>query len=157
MPKFTLLFLVVFLQSSLYSQKDFILLKADESNIIIDGVLSKEEKSIGVMVPVEYEQEPGDNTPSKVKTDVYVTYTDSYLYFGIKAYADPQNIRGQIRPRDKVEYQNEDIVFIRFDPFKDARANYIIGANQEFILLTVYFIEVKVNDLIEMIHVGLVR
>ena len=26
-------------------------------------------------------------------------------------------------------YQNEDIVFIRFDPFKDARANYIIGAN----------------------------
>ena len=109
MPKFTLLFLVVFLQSSLYSQKDFILLKADESNIIIDGVLSKEEKSIGVMVPVEYEQEPGDNTPSKVKTDVYVTYTDSYLYFGIKAYADPQNIRGQIRPRDKVEYQNEDI------------------------------------------------
>ena len=34
MPKVTLLFLVVFLQSSLYSQKDFILLKADESNII---------------------------------------------------------------------------------------------------------------------------
>ena len=58
MPKIILLFLVVFLQSSLYSQKDFILLKADESNIIIDGVLSKEEKSIGVMVPIEYEQEP---------------------------------------------------------------------------------------------------
>ena len=56
MPKVTLLFLVVFLQSSLYSPKDFILLKADESNIIIDGVLSKEEKSIGVMVPVEYER-----------------------------------------------------------------------------------------------------
>ena len=129
MPKVTLIFLVVFLQSSLYSQKDFILLKADESNIIIDGVLSEYEKSIGVIVPVEYEQEPGDNTPTKVKTDVYVTYTDTFLYFGIKAYADPQNIRGQIRPRDKVEYQNEDIVFIRFDPFKDARANYIIGAN----------------------------
>ena len=129
MTRIHLLLIFILSINSLFSQQDFSLIKAEDSKIVIDGILSDYEKNIGVVVPVEYEQEPGDNTPTKVKTDVYVTYTDTYIYFGIKAYGDPNNIRGQIRPRDNFEYQNEDIVFIRFDPFGDARANYILGAN----------------------------
>ena len=48
-----ILFLIVFLQSSLYSQKDFILLKADESNIIIDGLLLSQSLYSRLMEPIK--------------------------------------------------------------------------------------------------------
>ena len=128
MKKFSLLFLLLFF-CNIYPQIDYRLTKTDDSIIVLDGVLSKEEKENSIIVPIEFEQEPGDNVPSKLKTDVFVTYTDTYLYVGIKAFGDPRNIRGQVKPRDQVDYQNEDIIFLRFDPFGDSRLNYILGAN----------------------------
>ena len=128
MKKFSLLFLLLFF-CNIYPQIDYRLTKTDDSIIILDGVLSLKEKENSIIVPVEFEQEPGDNVPSKLKTDVFVTYTDTYLYVGVKAFGDPRNIRGQVKPRDQVDYQNEDIVFLRFDPFGDSRLNYILGAN----------------------------
>jgi hypothetical protein len=128
MKKFSLLFLLLFF-CNIYPQIDYRLTKTDDSIIVLDGVLSKEEKGNSIIVPIEFEQEPGDNVPSKLKTDVFVTYTDTYLYVGVKAFGDPRNIRGQVKPRDQVDYQNEDIIFLRFDPFRDSRLNYILGAN----------------------------
>ena len=115
---------------NIYPQIDYRLTKTDDSIIVLDGVISKEEKGNSIIVPIEFEQEPGDNVPSKLKTDVFVTYTDTYLYVGVKAVGDPRNIRGyEVKPRDQVDYQNEDIIFLRFDPFGDSRLNYILGAN----------------------------
>ena len=128
MKKFSLLFLLLFF-CNIYPQINYRLTKTDDSIIVLDGVLSKEEKENSIIVPIEFEQEPGDNVPSKLKTDVFVTYTDTYLYVGVKAFGDPRNIRGQVKPRDQVDYQNEDIIFLRFDPFGDSRLNYILGAN----------------------------
>ena len=123
------LFLLLLFFDDVYCQNEFNLIKSEETIISLDGVLSNDEKNNSIIVPIEYEQEPGDNVPSKLKTDVYVTYTDTYIYVGVKAYGDPQNIRGQVKPRDQVDYQNEDIIFLRFDPFRDSRANYILGSN----------------------------
>ena len=128
MKKFSLLFLLLFF-CNIYPQIDYRLTKTDDGIIILDGILSLEEKENSIIVPIEFEQEPGDNVPSKLKTDVFVTYTDTYLYVGVKAFGDPRNIRGQVKPRDQVDYQNEDIIFLRFDPFGDSRLNYILGAN----------------------------
>ena len=128
MKKFSLFFLLTFF-GNIYPQIDYRLTKTDDGNIILDGILSAEEKENSIIVPIEFEQEPGDNVPSKLKTDVFVTYTDTYLYVGVKAFGDPSNIRGQVKPRDQVDYQNEDIIFLRFDPFGDSRLNYILGAN----------------------------
>ena len=72
MTRIHLLLIFILSINSLFSQQDFSLIKAEDSKIVIDGILSDYEKNIGVVVPVEYEQEPGDNTPTKVKTDVYV-------------------------------------------------------------------------------------
>ena len=113
---------------NVYCQNEFNLIKSEETIISLDGVLSNDEKNNSIIVPIEYEQELGDNVPSKLKTDVYVTYTDTYIYVGVKAYGDPQ-ILEVIKPRDQVDYQNEDIIFLRFDPFGDSRANYILGSN----------------------------
>ena len=50
-------------------------------------------------------------------------YTESSLYVGVVAYGNPENIRGQVRPRDQMEGDlNEDTIFLRFDPFQDARS-----------------------------------
>jgi hypothetical protein len=128
MKKVRLAFALI-ISLNIYSQKEFILVKSSDSSITLDGQISNSEKQNSLIVPINYEQEPGDNVPSKLKTDVYITYTDTYLYFGVKAYGDPKNIRGQVKPRDQVEYQNEDIIFLRFDPFGDSRVNYILGSN----------------------------
>ena len=128
MKKYSLFFLLTFF-CNIYPQIDYRLTKTDDGNITLDGILSAEEKENSIIVPIEFEQEPGDNVPSKLKTDVFVTYTDTYLYVGVKAFGDPNNIRGQVKPRDQVDYQNEDIIFLRFDPFGDSRLNYILGAN----------------------------
>ena len=100
------LFLLLLFFDNVYCQNEFNLIKSKETIISLDGVLSNDEKNNSIIVPIEYEQEPGDNVPSKLKTDVYVTYTDAYIYVGVKAYGDPQNIRGQVKPRDQVDYQN---------------------------------------------------
>ena len=113
------LFLLLLFFDNVYCQNEFNLIKSEETIISLDGVLSNDEKNNSIIVPIEYEQEPGDNVPSKLKTDVYVTYTDTYIYVGVKAYGDPQSIRGQVKPRDQVDYQNEDIIFLRFDPFRE--------------------------------------
>ena len=47
----------------------------------------------------------------------------------IKAYGNPDDIRGQVKPRDQAEYENEDMIFLRIDPFGDSRSNYILGSN----------------------------
>ena len=95
MKKFSLLFLLLFF-CNVYPQIDYRLTKTDDGIIILDGILSLEEKENSIIVPIEFEQEPGDNVPSKLKTDVFVTYTDTYLYVGVKAFGDPSNIRGQV-------------------------------------------------------------
>ena len=73
-----------------YSQQEFNLIKSNDLSISIDGSISDKEKANSLIVPIEYEQEPGDNAPSKLKTDVYVTYTDTYIYFGVQAYGNPR-------------------------------------------------------------------
>ncbi|MBT6729386.1 MAG: hypothetical protein HOA78_01250, partial [Cryomorphaceae bacterium] len=93
MPRI-LLYFVLLLQNWGYSQKEFNLVKSSENIIVLDGFISSEEKKSSLVFPIDFEQEPGDNIPTKLESEVYVTYTDTFIYFGIKAYGDPQNIRG---------------------------------------------------------------
>ena len=61
---------------------------------------------------------------------MYLRYTESSLYVGVVAYSNPENIRGQVRPRDQMEGDlNEDTIFLRFDPFQDARSVFILASN----------------------------
>ena len=77
----------------------------------MDGFISDDEKSISYKKTVDYEWQPGYNTPAKLETDVFISYTDEHIYFGVKAYTDPNDIRGQVRPRDEMAMGlNEDIV-----------------------------------------------
>ena len=96
----------------------------------MDGFISDDEKSISYKKTVDYEWQPGYNTPAKLETDIYMSYTEEFIYFGVKAYSNPEDIRGQVRPRDEMAMGlNEDIVFLRFDPYLDARSVYLLASN----------------------------
>lgn len=130
MRNITLYIITLFISNFSIAQKQYILSKTDGSKIVMDGFISDDEKSISYKKTVDYEWQPGYNTPAKLETDVFMSYTDEYIYFGVKAYTDPNDIRGQVRPRDEMAMGlNEDIVFLRFDPYLDARSVYLLASN----------------------------
>ena len=117
MPRILLFFLLL-LQSWGYSQKIYNLDKVDQSEIIIDGIISEDERKKSLKTTVDYEWEPGYNTPARLETELYMSYNESSLYVGVIAYGDPENIRGQVRPRDQMEGDlNEDTIFSRLIAF----------------------------------------
>ena len=121
--------LILLFSNFCFAQKEFNLTKSSDNDIILDGIISEDEKRNSKIATIDFEQEPGDNLPTKLKSEVFITYTDTFIYFGIKAYGNPDNIRGQVKPRDQSEYENEDMIFLRIDPFGDSRSNYILGSN----------------------------
>ena len=109
MPRIILL--LTFFQINLYSQKTLNLSKIDRSVIVMDGLISEDEIKNAVIKTVDYEWRPGDNTPARYQTELFLSYTSEELYVIVKAYGNPDEIRGQVRPRDQmVEGLNEDMV-----------------------------------------------
>ena len=121
--------LILLFSNFCFAQKEFNLTKSLDNDIILDGIISEDEKRNSKIATIDFEQEPGDNIPTKLQSEVFITYTDTFIYFGVKAYGNPENIRGQIKPRDEADYANEDMIFLRLDPFGDSRSNYILGSN----------------------------
>ena len=129
MPRIILLLALTF-QINLYAQKTLNLSKIDRSVIVMDGLISEDEIENAVIKTVDYEWRPGDNTPARYQTELFLSYTSKELYVIVKAYGNPDEIRGQVRPRDQmVEGLNEDIVFLRFDPYLDSRSIYLLASN----------------------------
>lgn len=114
---------------SAQAQKEYKPIKTQADKITIDGIISAGEWSDATPVSLDYETSPGNNSPSKVKTIGYLTYTSTHLYLAIYAYGDPADIRGAIRSRDDIAMINDDFVSIRLDTYADARNNFLITLN----------------------------
>ena len=94
-----------------------------------DGVVSAEEWMGAQKFSLDYEVDPGDNTPPPYKTTAYITYSPTDLYVGFIANADMQNLRSSIRNRDEgFRYDN---VLIGFDAYGDGRYMIALGTNPE--------------------------
>ncbi len=127
LPLPSLLFLLIF--SNVFAQNEYQLQKISAEQITIDGRLDTKEWATAVEVDLNIEIQPGNNTPAKIKTTGYLTYTDTHLYIGFHAYSDPKNIRASVRSRDDFSIFSDDVVLIRLDTYTDARNNYILIAN----------------------------
>jgi hypothetical protein len=102
-----------------FEKKAFAVTRAS-SAIAIDGVLDEAAWSAAARVPLEFEWEPGDNIAPPVRTDAFVTYDDSNLYFGFHAFdSQPGAIRAHLRDRDDAFL--DDTIGIMLDPFNDRR------------------------------------
>ena len=91
-----------------------------------DGVVNPEEWSSAEKHTIEYEISPGNNSPSPVATEAYITYGVYDLYVGFIAYADMSTLRSSIRNRD--EGYQDDFVMIGIDTYGDGR--YMVSLEQ---------------------------
>lgn len=88
--------------------------------IAIDGKVEAAEWSHALKLELGYEVEPQENIPAPVRTEVFITYSDSALLIAFKAYdPDPSAIRVRYSDRDKG--WNDDYVGVSIDSFNDQR------------------------------------
>ena len=97
------------------------------SEFDLDGILSDEELQNAKVIDVIYEHEPGYNTSPSYETITYLTYTDTFLYIGFKAYRD--EVKADIHPRDNRSLFEDDFANIHLDTYGDARNNIGLTAN----------------------------
>jgi len=103
--------------------------KTTIDQITIDGVLSPEEWKDAILVDIDFEVNPGNNLPAKVKTSSYITYTDTHLFIAFHAFDNTKNIRASVRSRDDFGMLNDDLIIVRFDTYADGRNNYLLASN----------------------------
>ena len=128
--KNTLLILFLFLFAPItYSQESFSPIKDNNTQFIIDGIISDDEWNNAIEVDLDYEVNPGNNISPKEKTKVFIVYSDTHLYIGFKAYANPKEVRASIRSRDDLGMISDDFIVVAFDTYGDSRNNYLLLAN----------------------------
>jgi len=102
-----------------------------ESKIKVDGVLDEAAWDKAVKMELPYEWFPGHNTPAPVKTECFVTFSNSSIYFGFKCYdPDPKKIRAHLMDRDAmVTFVQDDHVTLLLDTFNDERRAFQFRVN----------------------------
>jgi len=101
------------------------------SKITLDGVLDEPAWSDAAQIPILYEWFPGDNVETPVETIALVTYDDSNLYVGFRAYDPrPEEIRAHLMDRDQIDtLVQDDYVIVQIDTFNDQRRNFQFRVN----------------------------
>ena len=125
-------FLISFLfikTSLILCHENFTPNKIIDNQITLDGYLNEEVWSTAAKVPFDIEFSPANNEPSRIKTFGYISYSKEFIYVGIDAKVDPKNIRASVRQRDDMNMLNDDFIALRFDTFRDARNNIVLGVN----------------------------
>lgn len=99
-----------------------------QGDIVIDGKLDDAAWQGALEQSIDYDIQPGDNTPAPAKTTVRVGYTDEALYVSFKAMdPDPSSVRANLRDRDAMF--NDDWVGVFLDTFNDNRRGYELVVN----------------------------
>ena len=96
---------------------------------VFDGMVTPEEWAQGQKFQIQYEIDPGNNSPSHNLTDVFVSYSETHLYVGFIAYANMSTLRSSIRNRD--EAWQDDLVMFGLDTYGDGRYLVNFGSNAE--------------------------
>ena len=79
-------------------------------------------------IEVNYEINPGDNSPASEKTVVKALYNNEYLYFGYNCYdSKPEELRANYSERDKI-FQ-DDYIIILIDTYGDSQKAYELALN----------------------------
>ncbi len=94
----------------------------------IDGKLDETCWQNARKLSLPFETAPGENIEAKVKTDIFVFYSHTHLYFAVISYdPKPGDIRARYANRDSV--RDDDMIVINLDTFNDERRNYFLSCN----------------------------
>ena len=122
------LIFLFFSNSFLFSQQTVLELKKTPlSDFILDGTLSEAELENAKILEVLYESEPGLNTMPSQETTGYLTYTDKFLYLGVKA--TRKKVTAPLTPRDNRAVWRGDFAGLVIDTYGDARNNILLVSN----------------------------
>ena len=127
MKKLLALFLII--NSSFSFSQDIILElnKIPEEKFILDGVVSDQEIDNAKILEVIYEETPSFNTMPSQETVGYFTYSDKFLYVGVKA--QRSRVIAPLATRDNRAIWRGDFTGLAIDTYGDARNNIIINSN----------------------------
>ena len=99
-----------------------------DAQIEVDGVLDESLWDQAWTMTLDFEVEPGENTPAPVLTEVLVMHDDNRLYVGFRAHdPNPVAIRAHLADRDNA--WNDDWVGVVLDTFNDERRDYLFAVN----------------------------
>ncbi len=96
--------------------------------IAVDGVLDEAAWLQAWSTTLDFEVQPGENTPAPIRTEVLVMHDANRLYVGFRAYdPDPAAIRAHLTDRDQA--WTDDWVGVVLDTFNDERRDYLFVVN----------------------------
>ena len=99
-----------------------------EGQVKVDGVLDDAVWREALVLPVNTEVRPGENTVAPVRTEVYLAYGPTGIYVAFKALdPDPSAIRARFHDRDDI--WDDDWVSVTFDTFDDQRRAFEFYCN----------------------------
>ena len=127
MKKLLVLFFII--NSSFSFSQDMILElnKISEEKFILDGFVSDQEIDKAKILEAIYEETPSFNTMPSQETVGYFTYSDKFLYVGIKA--KRSKVIAPLTTRDNRALWRGDFTGLAIDTYGDARNNIIINSN----------------------------
>ena len=127
MKKILLFILSLNFFNSTAQETELILNKIDQNKFNIDGVVSNEEINKAKILDIIYEAEPGLNSMPSQETTGYITYSDKFLYVGIKG--KRERVIAPLTTRDNSVLFRGDFAGITIDSYGDARNNMILISN----------------------------
>lgn len=96
--------------------------------IKVDGILDEAVWQKPPTFTLDYETNPGDNTPPPVQTEIWLAYGASELYVAARAHdPNPEQIRARFTDRDRA-FQ-DDFVGVVLDTFNDERRAFEFFVN----------------------------
>ena len=99
-----------------------------ESGATIDGVLDEAAWQNAWSMTLDWEVQPGENTPAAAATEVLVYHDQKRLYVGFRAWdPEPGAIRAHLSDRDRLGA--DDAVGVVLDTFNDERRDYLFLVN----------------------------
>lgn len=96
--------------------------------VVVDGRLDEDAWGQALQIRLDYETQPGENTPARVQTIAYLMEDGRNLYVAFDARdPDPSKIRAYYRDRDSA--YNDDFVGIVIDSYNDERRAFEFFSN----------------------------
>ena len=99
----------------------------DDTNISIDGYLDELVWQGAVKMNHFNNYLPVDGSLADDDAEILIWYSKEAIYFGIRANANPSEVRSTLADRDKLE--SDDYLMIILDTYNDQRTAYAFGVN----------------------------
>lgn len=101
--------------------------KLPNAEVTVDGRLDEAAWREAAVLRGFFQYLPADDRPAEDSTSVHVFYTETAIYFGVRAYQDSALVRATLADRDKIS--NDDYVEVLLDTFNDRRQAFLFGMN----------------------------